>query len=80
MAAGDYIRIKLTFIPTPVDNPRYVWYLINTKQCHTISDLCCSVKKRYFQDLVGELELSMDEAHLPLYENIRLFKDGDEVK
>ena len=37
-------------------------------------------EERYFQDFVGELELSMDEAHLPLYENIRLFKDGDEVK
>jgi hypothetical protein len=76
---GDNIRIKLNFVPTPADDPKCIWYLINTCHCRTVADVCCSVRNRYFQDLNGAIQLSMDDAHLPLHESIFLFKDNDEV-
>ena len=74
-----YIRVKLCFEDPPLDTPKCLWYLISTKSCSFISDVCYSIQKRYLGDK-DSISLTMDDYAVPMEESVHLLKDNDVLR
>ena len=74
-----YIRVKLCFEDPPLDTPKCLWYLISTRSCRFISDVCYSIQKR-FLDEKESISLTMDDYAVPMEESVHLLQDNDVLR